>query len=378
MKSHQRNDHLKAFWFYLQLLGVKVLTKSGNMPVGMKIYRLIMIVTMLSSLIINFIAGELWSKSFNVYKAAVCIQSTAIVLMYFEILRLNSKLSIVRKLINIFPSRRNSNRFLIFMMILINVSIFTMFFYPTYVYLKDVKKLFTYISVRFNSLNFQIWFSFIHLLAYYLLRFVAPTILTSLVCAVFCQWEEATSRVKNDLQKYKHCFTNSGRMHVAINLLNTCCLLWKGTYIIKKTFSSFLLYMIVKNIVVTFSLSYAIIRTNTFDSGRIRGISFLFAVEVFFFVITVYLASKIPMKMDEVLVVLKEIYQNISFSESNGKLKCMKKQLKLLSNKKAVVLTVGGWVDMRKSLILNTFGNLITYGLIIVQNENTILSKSVK
>ena len=177
--------------------------------------------------------------------------------------------------------------------------------------------------------------------------------------------------------KYEECFIDPGRMHIGLNLLNTCCMVWKGTFIIRKTFSSLLLFIIVKNVVVTFSFCYIMLKTNTFDGEDISGITFLITVEVFFFVSTVYLASKIPEEMDEITMVLKEVYQNTSFSESNGKLKRMNKQLKLLSNKKAVVLTVGGWVDMRKSLILNTFGNLITYGLIIVQSENNIFSKSV-
>ena len=69
-------------------------------------------------------------------------------------------------------------------------------------------------------------------------------------------------------------------------------------------------------------------------------------------------------------MILKQIYKDPFLKERSEKgILSVKKQLKWMTNKKPVVLTAGGWVDKRKTLILNVFGNLITYGLTIVQNN---------
>lgn len=97
------------------------------------------------------------------------------------------------------------------------------------------------------------------------------------------------------------------------------------------------------------------------------SIFFSLGIELFYFISTVYLASTIPEEMDNLSMVLKQFYEEISLIEKDEKLSFTKKQLELIINKKSIVLTAGGWADMRKSFILSTFGNLITYGLIVIQ-----------
>ena len=160
---------------------------------------------------------------------------------------------------------------------------------------------------------------------------------------------------------------NACQMCIARNLLHKCRLLWNGTYVIRNTFSSFLFYALIKSIFVIFLAAVTLTVKKKLDISTIE-ITFIIVIENFYFINTVHSASKIPDEMEDLFTILKQIYEDICFEEQNKKQTIsIRKQLKWMANKKPVVLTAGGWVDMRKSLILNIFGSLITYGLIIMQ-----------
>lgn len=362
MNSTENIDNLSPFWNSLKLLGINVSTDSKKIKESflMKSYKLFMIFVMLLSLIMVFIGFS--HIPFSIYTVSQIIQVVSIQLMYFNILKSNSQLSIVQKFVNLLPIRRKSNPYFILMHVLIKLSIFIMFSSPIYEYFA------VFPSINIFNLHFEAWFTIMYMMAYDLLVIVAPVILTSFFCAICYQWKEVITYVKCDLQKASMCFTDLHRMHIVKNVLQNCRLIWNGTNVIKNTFSTYLFYMIVKSIFVIFIFSCLAIKRKTLDTFTL-GISFTIGIESFYFISTVHLASRIPEEMDDILMVLKQIYEEISLGEKDNELRLIKKQMKLITSKVPIVFTAWGWADVRKSLILTTFGNLITYGLIIIQNN---------
>ena len=351
-------DNLCLFWKFAQLLGISVQMGIAKNPglFLMKIYTIFTIFLMLLSPVVMLYTLILPAQPFDIYEALQIIHAISVLLMYFTILKSKSQLLKVRKLVNLFPSRKEPGLIFKFMYFLISSLIFMMLIYPVCTYL------FLFPSSR------AIWYRYIsYFYTSILLFLVAPSILSSLFCAVCYQWIEAIAYVKYDLQTLKICSIDLRRMCIARNLLHKCRLLWSGTYVIRNTFSSFLFYALIKSTVVIFLTAFTLIIRKKLDVRTIE-ITFTIVVENFYFINTVYSASKIPDEMDDLSVTLKQIYEDIYFEERNKKqVISIRKQLKWMANKKPIVLTAGGWVDMRKSLILSIFGSLITYGLIITQ-----------
>lgn len=235
-----------------------------------------------------------------------------------------------------------------------------MLFCPTYEYFADFP------SMKILHVNFKAWFNVMYMMAYHFLVLVTSLILTSFFCAICYQWKQIIIHVKCDLQKGRVCFIHLHRIDTLKKLLQNCRFIWKGTNIIKNTFSTYLSFMIVKNILNIFILTCIVLKRNIFDNFSL-GISFYIGIELFYFISTVYLASGIPDEMDNLLELLKQIYEELSLKDKEDELILIKKQIKLITLKDAIVLTAGGWADLRKSLILTCFGNLITYSLIIIQ-----------
>lgn len=359
MKFAQSSNNLSSFWDCLELLGINVLKDSGEYKDSfrMKIYNLFMIFVLLLSFAV--VSAVLVSIPLKIYTVLQIMQIILVQFMYFSILKSKSQLSIVRKLMNLLPLHKTLNPCLIIMYILIRLSICIMLFYPVYESLNNFRTLHAF------NVNATAWFSVIFLISYHLLVLVTPIILNSMFCAISYQWKETIIYVKRDLETAN--FTDFHRKQNARNLLSNCRLLWKGTSIIKNTFSTFLFYVIMKNIFVIFLLPYtAIVKGMELEEYTV-SIFFSLGIELFYFLSTVYLASTIPEEMDNLSMVLKQLYEEISLIEKDEKLRFTKKQMELIINKKPIVLTAGGWADMRKSFILSTFGNLITYGLIVIQ-----------
>lgn len=359
MTFTRSSDSLSSFWGCLQLLGINVLTDNGKNKDSfiMKRYKLFMIVVVLLSFTV--VSAVLVSIPFKFYTVLQIMQIVVMQFMYFNVIKSKSQLSIVRKLVNLLPLRKTLNPCLTFMYVIIRLSICIMLFYPVYEYLIDFRTLHAF------NVNFNACFSIIYVIAHLLLVLVIPIILTSLFCAICYQWKETITCVKCDLETEN--LIDFHQMHNTRKLLQNCRLLWNGTNIIKNAFSKFLFYVIIKNIFVIFLLPYIAVIKRMELEVYTMGLLFSLGIEFFYFISTVYLASRIPEEMDNLLMVLKQLYEEISLREKDEKLRFAKKQLKLIINKKTVVLTAGGWTDMKKSLILTIFGNLITYGLIVIQ-----------
>lgn len=360
-KSTQSRDTLCSFWNSLQLLGINVLKDNNTKKesLQMKSYKLFMIFVMLLSLVVMLIV--MLTIPYNIYTVSLIIQIVAVQFMYFNILMSTSKLSTVRKLLNLFPLCKKRNPCIIFMYVLTRLSILILVFHPFYEYFTGFEAFLRY-KIYFNP-----WFSIIYLISCNLLVTVAPIILTSFSCVICYQWKEIIICVKRDLQNARICFIDFNQMRVARNLLQNVRILWYGTNVIKYTLSKFLFYMIVKSVSVIFLMWFLVIKR--LELVFISAIIFFLGIELFYFINTVYLASGIPEEMDDLLMILNEIYEEMSLKENGKKFKFIQKEVKLVINKKSIVLTAGGWADMRKSLILTVFGNLVTYGLIIKQYD---------
>ena len=366
MKSALYNDSLCPFWKFAQLLGIDVPMDRGKKRETSlkKNYSLFIVFLMLLSPVIVFYIVTSLAPSLSIYRISHIIQAITIELMYFTILKSKSQLVKVRKLVNLLPPRKKPDICFKFLQFLINLSIFIMLVYPICEYSRGFS------SSRAYEVKTITWYVYIiYSYAYILLFLVAPIILTSLFCAVCYQWKEIIAYLKNDLQTQKICFMDLRQLCIARNLFHKCRLLWNATYFIKNTFSAFLFYSLAKSTFVIFLLAVAVRQSTSLDMIAIKIIIFT-GVEFFYFISMVYTASKIPDEMDDLLKLLKQIYQDIYFEETSEKrVIILRKQMKWMINEKPVILTAGGWVDIRKSLMLNVFGNLITYGLTIVQNN---------
>lgn len=241
-KFAQSSNNLSSFWDCLELLGINVLKDNGKYKDSfrMKIYNLFMIFVLLLSFAV--VSAVLVSIPLKIYTVLQIMQIILVQFMYFSILKSKSQLSIVRKLMNLLPLQKTLNPSLIIMYILIRLSICIMLLDPVYESLIDFRTLHAF------NVNATAWFSVIFVISYHLLVLVTPIILNSMFCAISYQWKETIIYVKRDLETAN--FTDFHRKQNARNLLTNCRLLWKGTSIIKNTFSTFLFYVIMKNIFV--------------------------------------------------------------------------------------------------------------------------------
>lgn len=233
INSTGNNDSLSSFWNFLKLLGINVLTKNEKVKESfrMKAYKLFMIFVVLSSLVIVFCG--IFQVPFGIYTVTQVIQVASIQLMYFNVIKSNSQLCIVKKYLNFLPIYRKYNPYFKILHVLINLSICIMLFSPIYGYFTDFSKM------KRIDVHFKAWFSFMYLMAYHFLVLVVPVILTSFFCAICYQWKEIIIYVKSDLQKRRACFIDLERMHIARNLLQKCRLIWNGTNLIKNTFPAY-------------------------------------------------------------------------------------------------------------------------------------------
>jgi hypothetical protein len=92
-------------------------------------------------------------------------------------------------------------------------------------------------------------------------------------------------------------------------------------------------------------------------------------IYVIFFVKIVLLACKIPEEMKKIIASAKQLYGDILFRDVSGRDAVLCARLQLIISKKPVRLSIGGILNIRKSLILASFGSLVTYGVIFIQLE---------
>ena len=170
--------------------------------------------------------------------------------------------------------------------------------------------------------------------------------------------------MKEDIKKnaYK-CFINPNQAKATMDLLKKCHNLWKGTKFLKNTFQTLLFYFITLLILVMFFSFSLFVK----GQGTILPVSVLILFS-FNFTCSVYFASNIPEEMEEIILCLKNMYEEVTFCHYDVVLP-FQKHLELIMNKQPIVLSMGGFAELRRGFIFVTFGSLFSYGIIILSND---------
>lgn len=245
----RENYKLRVLWFFLKLLGINVSVANDkkDKSCGSKCYKLCSFVVILSSVLGVFISGvKHFNRSLNYSNASDCIMAVATILMYFSLFRASSNLKGVRKAINkISLTGREKSLFIVILLLVMFLILSSYFIRIIYVCFREeylvLPKILDFKSITLRRVNFVACVALRNFL-----QVVVPTVLNSLFCTVCYHWKEVIVSVKDDLQivgiKY---FSDSYKIGASLNLLEKCRFLWRGTKLIKDTFSSFLFYLIV-------------------------------------------------------------------------------------------------------------------------------------
>lgn len=276
----RENYKLRISWFFIKLLGinVSVANDKNKESCGFKCYKLCNFLVIFSSVFCIFIIGaEHFNGRLNYSNVSDCTMAIATVLMYFSFFRASSNLSRVRKAINKIPLTRRETSLFIVILLFVMFSILSLYLiriisaffseeYPIFV-----------TKFEFKSLRRIIFVACIALRNF--LQVVVPSVLNSLFCTVCYHWIEVILSVKNDLQtvgiKY---FSDLNKMDASLNLLGKCRFLWRGTKLIKDTFSSFLFFLIVMQVVVMFLTSAILTEPKAENNSELKESKFLICI----------------------------------------------------------------------------------------------------
>jgi hypothetical protein len=137
---------------------------------------------------------------------------------------------------------------------------------------------------------------------------------------------------------------------------------------IRNALSSTLFFSTTVQLVTIFeTAAYFLVGSFHFGRNLARFFCFNFLFYAILFAETVLLASKIPEEMENIIMSAKQLHADLVFREISLNDDVLYSRLQVIISEKPVRLTIGGFVDIRKSLILAAFGSLLTYGVLVMQ-----------
>ena len=362
MKSEKDRDNLFIFWYCLKLIGINVSLRR-EASFCSKIYKYFIIFLILLYLTLSSRNNFMALMILNYIPAFHSITTLATLLMHLCLLKEIPNLKILRKMINKLSETNNKKTVYFIMYTLMFLSFLLLIVVPVaFIFIfkmTTVKhRMFGFHSIFIE--NLMICFGNV---LYIFLCITIPTVLTCVFYAVCYQWREIIKCLKEDIKSFGFKgFVDPNQIEKAKYLVNKYRYLWKGTKLLKDTFKNFLFFYITMLMLKMF-LNYSVFVK---IAGNIQCIPYLIIFS-FYFIFSVYVASSIPEEMEELVFCLENILEEITLTGYEARFQ-INKYLKLILNKQPVVLSMGGFAELRRGFIFATFGSLLSYGIIILQN----------
>ena len=219
----------------------------------------------------------------------------------------------------------------------------------------------------FHNIFFEILMRCLLTVLCIFLRITIPTVLVCFFSAICYQWREIIISLKEDVKIFGFKgFMDPNKKEKTIYLLSKCRYLWKGTTLLKNSFKNFLFFFITMLMLEIFYNFSILVKFAVYGHAFYKCILYLILYS-FYFIFSVYVASNIAEEMEELVLCLENIREEITFRGYEAPFQ-INKYLKLILNKKPIVLSMGGFAELRRVFIFATFGSLLSYGVIILQN----------
>lgn len=370
MKNTQEKDYSKLFWYLLNILGISLNNNSYRR-------RSCRLITLFLFICINLSVGIIATIRFYILNnqtfILLCnlVLFSSIFLMTISFFSQRKTLTKIRKVIMQFPNRFKTKEVYLFIYLIL----FVTFAFPaviSFIYIKSKEHDDALTFVEFQDKGYlKTIFSFVMITW---LNFGQMTVPAWINCIVwgYCQswWEILYSlniQIQSCGREYYADRTSTARLTI---LFQECRVLWKGTRLLRTTFSNTLLFLTMMQLVTLLLVaSFSILDISQADNFiKVRTVYYLLG-NCIFFVGMVFLANKIPEEMEKIAVSTKQLYGNLIFRDGSLKDKFMHDMLQFMISERPIRLTVGGFVDVKKNLILAACGSLVTYGVIVLQGD---------
>lgn len=374
MENRNEKDYSRLFWKILDFIGISSLknNRSRRKSKYLRKHRFLIIVLFILinvfwCTIISIRIYTRYNYLFHFLSNLTALASIGLMITSFFSQR--EKLISARKLILQFPDRFKTKGVYLFIYFILIIT----FVMPPVVSLVYISVL--SMSYREGELSdkgrITMMSRFLWMISGIFVEVTIPAWLNCIIWGIVQSWYEILCSLNTQLESCgRQYITGSSNTERLIMILQRCRVLWKGTRLVKSALSGTLFFMTVMRLVSLFAVaSSSALNIDLLENYQKVKIMIYLSSHYSFFVLTVFLANKIPSEMKKILQSSRELYGDLVFRGGSSIDKSVYDALGFFITEETIRLSIGGFVDVRKSLILAACGSLLTYSVLVVQTS---------